>query len=145
MNSKALSTSQPYDFPCSVWDHLEKSSDSRDLNDLKVSLYFSFLNKLFSIHSAPRIGQSDTKQVYRGRSRGMALIPGWICVLHPLPSSYLPRGILIIIRIIMSVQKDKTQIGPIPYLLKSFLGRLKLGNICILNFSIPFNKVKIYA
>lgn len=45
----------------------------------------------------------------------------------------------------MSVQKDKTQIGPIPYLLKSFLGWLKLGNICILYFSIPFNKVKTYA
>lgn len=42
----------------------------------------------------------------------------------------------------MSAQKDNTQICPILCLLKSLVARLKLGNICILYFSIPSNNVE---
>lgn len=153
MNSKVLSTSQPCDCPHSVWAHLEKSSDSRDLNDLKVSLHFRFLNKLFQYSICPKNQSKWHKACLQRQVKGdgidSRLVSGPCTTkssaLHHIPSSHLPKGIFIIIRIIMSAQKDKTQIHPIPYLLKSFLGRLKLGTICILYFFIPFNKVKNYG
>lgn len=83
-NSKALSTTNLWFFYIQFEGKKLKGviSKSHQIQELWMTSKKTYISvssiSFFSIlHSTPRISQSDTKQVYWCRPRGMALILGW--------------------------------------------------------------------